>query len=60
MTQWFPVKGFQEVTYTDLGLPENSQVLELDTSLPPFDKFYTVNEIFQDKDAKKHLTFYRR
>lgn len=60
LAQWFPIKGFQEVTHTDLGVDENAELLELDLNQSPFTNYLGNLEFFQEKDGKKHLTYYRR
>ena len=36
LTQWFPVRDYREITADMLGLPDNSEILELDMTLPIF------------------------
>jgi hypothetical protein len=60
MTQWFPIRDYREVTATDMWVPDNTEIFELDYTVAPFTDFYRIEEFFQDKDGKKHLPFYKR
>lgn len=60
LTQWFPVRNYLEVQYTDLGFAQDDELLEIDMSHTFFDNIYSLEQIMQEKDSKKHNTFYRR